>query len=111
MSPSTLREMFLPRKRLEVDWRNHYGKNTLFPDSLDGLTTDAVIRFRGRECILLLLIVRTENGALIQEGLLGWLGTNRNQSARDVHPVQQRVPVTELRSAQRHGGPSHEVAA
>lgn len=110
MSPSTLREQFLPRRRLEVDWRNMYGKNTLFPDSLDGLATDTVIRFRGRECILLLLIVRTENGALIQEGLVGWLETQSGRS-HEVHAHQQRVPVPELGSAQRHGGQSDEVAA
>lgn len=111
MSPSSMREMFFPRRRLEVEWRNLYGKNALFPNSLDGLATDMVIRFRGRECILLLLIVRTEDGSLIQEGLLGWLETGSQQRPREVRPVQQRVPVAELRSAQRHGGQSDEVAA
>ena len=110
MNPSTLREQFFSRKRLEVECRNSYGKSTLFPDSLDGLVTDTIIRFRGRECILLLLIVRTEGGVLIQEGLVGWLESDRNQRTREVRPAQQHVPITELCSSQRHGGQSDEVA-
>ncbi len=109
MSPSTLRDQFFPRKRLEVDWRNNLGKHTLFPESVNGLATDAVLQYRNRECVLLLLMVHTADGALIQEALIGWLETDKQ--THEVRTCQQRVPVAELRSAQRHGGQSDEVAA
>lgn len=109
MSPSKLREWFLPRTRLEVEWRQVFGKATLFPNSIGGLVVDGPVTIHGHPGIVLLLIVRTENGQLVHEVLVGWIETDRYTS--DVHPKKQRVPLAELSSAQRHGGPSREVAA
>lgn len=110
MGPSTMREWFLPRERLEVDIRGQFGKSVLFPESLDGLRPETTIRYRGRKCLLLLLIVRTEEGMLIQEGLIGWTETDK-RTGEVLNAHKQRVTVAELRSAQRHGGQSDEVAA
>jgi hypothetical protein len=106
-----MREWFLQRERLEVDIRGQFGKSSvLFPESLDGLRTETTIRYRSRECLLLLLIVRTEDGVLIQEGLIGWTETDK-RTGEVLSSHKQLVTVAELRSAQRHGGQSDEVAA
>lgn len=104
-----LREWFLPRSRLEVEWRPVLGRATLFPDTIDELRVDAEFEFLGRRIVLLLIMVHTEDGTLVQEGLIGWVETDAR--TREKRALQQRVPVAKLVSGRRHGGQTHEHTA
>ena len=109
VNPSTLRDWFFPRGRLEAEWRHLDRRGMLFPETLDGLRIDTEFEFHERRVVILLIMVHARDGTLVREGLIGWLETELTTG--ELRTKQQRVPVHELTSAQRHGGQFDEVAA
>ncbi len=104
-----LRDEFDPPERLQVSWRNYFGrKKVRFHQARGELEVDHLVRFGTSRTVGVLLLIIERLDTASTEALVGFIGRDRS-SRNGPSPSVMRIPIENVHPFS-HGGPDHEVA-